>query len=130
MTTRTKLWLCVTLLVLAAGVVAVWRFLAKPVVEVSFVRYDGPESAVLGFTNRARSLVHCSGPELSFVARSDPVSRIPISLTFDLDVMPRSGTQLSALTKSMELPATVSVVCWPERLTLRRRVDFVALNFV
>jgi len=127
-TTRTKIALCVGLLLLAAA--PIWRFLAQPVVEVSFVRYDGPESAVLGFTNRGRSLIHCSGEDLSLVARSDPVSRIPISFSPSLDLMPRSGTQVSVLTKSLELPATVALKCFPELLTLRRRVDFVVLNFV
>jgi len=127
LTTRTKIGVCLGLLAVAVGVALVLSPRPRPAVELRFVRYADEWTAVLNITNRGRSLIHCSGPDLSFIARSGPVSRIPISIT-RFDLMPRGGTQLSVLTKSMELPAKVSVECFHERLTLRRRMDFVVLN--
>jgi len=127
MTRRTKLWICVGV-VLAVGAVLVRRPTAKPVVEVSFIRYATNGKPVLNFTNQGQgpvwllSLNHrsFSDSELS----EEAYSLWPLVIV----LAPLSGTQLVARFLPTSQPLvreTVSVQCMPQPSPLRGRLQVV-----
>src|SRR2546422_7484259 len=101
-TTRRTIGVAAGLLALAACVVLVRSFTAKPAVTVTFVRYAHREAAVLTFTNQGRStlLLRCMGWEVLLVPedaatgqKADAVHLLPSSFI----VPPWHSTQLCAV---------------------------------
>jgi hypothetical protein len=127
-TRRTKLWICVGVLVLMVGAVMVGRP-AKPVLEASFVRYATNGEPVVNFTNRGQRPVYFFPLGDRYLA--DPARAVTSSLLPRIVLAPVSGTQVVARLLPWSQPPlrgeTFSVQCVLEPSALRRRVG-VFLN--
>jgi hypothetical protein len=100
MRTRTKILVGVGLLAMA-GVVMVRRPPAKPVVEVSFVRYGTNGAPVLNLTNRGQGAVRLSALGQRYFSHSESgevreAGEETWSLWPPIVLVPESGTQLVA----------------------------------
>lgn len=144
MRTRTKLWICVGLLTVTAGVVMVCSRSRGQAGTVSFVSYTNSRTAVLTFTNMGNSPVLCVGLNVTLFSEDDRRSAVRGSVVF-----PRSATQLVAQPQPLPSfsglvlhsrafggankttdqwpvhPVTVSVQCVPQPSKLRQDVEFV-----
>ena len=128
MTTRTKIGVCVGVIVLAVGVVLVRSFPSKPAVTVSFVRYAGNGSmAILTITNRADSVVLCA---VSGNVRQEVGERGTIVYSMDLGRLLRlkghtdCQTEVSGIRPSSRL----CLLCQPQPSPLRQRMEAVLLT--
>jgi hypothetical protein len=123
MRTRTRILICVGLL-LAVGVVVVRTLTAKLPVEVRFVAYTNFRGeAVLGFTNKGRL------PIALLTRRTDlvllPVLGEVTSLGLS-ELSPGQGIQL--IVQGKRPSPTVSVACVPRVSDLQRRMDVLLLR--
>jgi hypothetical protein len=129
---RTKILVGVGLLAVAVGVVMVRRP-AKPVMEVSFIRYTTDGEPVLNFTNRGQEPMRFSAlGDWSFWDSASGKATSFLSVPVVV-LAPLSGTQVVARLLPMSLPMsrshvkgeTVSAQCVPQPSPLRRRLEDV-----
>ena len=126
MTTRTKIGVCVGVLVVAVavGVVPVRSFRTGPAVTVSFVRYRDAGSAVLSFTNLATIPIHC----ITWTVHVGSDTEFPSKVRSFVVLLPRSDTQFVVWPHSSGPrlpfpPARLDVTCSPQPGWFRRRMD-------
>jgi len=141
MTTRTKIGVCVGLLVVVVVGVMLWSLRAEsPAVRVGFVRYmDG--GAVLNFTNQRQSALAGFAMNVVFCSERGPPDYFPFFY-----LLPRCGTQLVVRPRPTTpppgggiesfaqllawirasratLPTTASVLCMEQHSKRRQRVE-------